>query len=403
MLTAKKLQHIKRPGMHAVGGGAIGLYLSVHRSGTKSWIFRYQFLVNGVLKRREKGMGSYTDVTLAEARAMAHALRKKVREGIDPLAEKALMKQRQASEKHTSSNTLSIHTFESCALAFIDNKSAEWSNVKQKNQWLSSLKNYAFPFIGDLPVNEISVHHMKTLLDGIWLSKHVTATRVRSRCENIIDYATVAGYREGANPASLKALNAFLPKSSKVFKPSHYASLPYNEIPQLLSDITWKSGIGFRALELLIYTGKRSGEIRGAKWSEFDLKAEIWTIPAERMKNGKPHREPLTPASLKVLRTLDHYPDHDWLFPGPQTKRPISDMTMSKALKSIRDNCTPHGFRSSFRQWAAEKTNYPREICEMALSHSVLGKVEAAYQRSDLIEKRSKLMHEWANFCNYNI
>lgn len=399
MLTAKELQHLKKPGMHAVGGGAIGLYISVHTSGTKSWIYRYQFIVGGVRKRREKGLGSSTDVSLSEARIMAQALRKQVREGIDPLAEKALIKQRIALGQQVAIDSKSVDTFKTCALAFIENKSAEWSNEKQKSQWISSLKSYAFPYIGDLPVNEITVHHMKTMLDKIWLTKHVTATRVRSRCENIIDYATVAGFREGTNPASLKSLNTFLPKSSKVFKSTHFASLPYADIPKLMTDIMWKGGVGYRALELLIYTGKRSGEIREAAWSEFDLKAKVWTIPAERMKNGKPHREPLTSACLKVLHALDHHPDHDWLFPGPQTKRPISDMTMSKALKSIRENCTPHGFRSSFRQWAAEQTNYPREICEMALSHSVLGRVEAAYQRSDLFEKRKELMLGWSAFC----
>ena len=204
MLTAKELQHLKTPGMHAVGGGAIGLYISVHTSGTKSWIYRYQFIVGGVRKRREKGLGSSTDVSLSEARIMAQALRKQVREGIDPLAEKALIKQRIALGQQVVIDSTSVDTFKTCALAFINNKSAEWSNEKQKSQWISSLKSYAFPYIGDLPVNEITVHHMKTMLDKIWLSKHVTATRVRSRCENIIDYATVAGFREGHQSSIFK-------------------------------------------------------------------------------------------------------------------------------------------------------------------------------------------------------
>lgn len=396
MRTAKELTYLKKPGMHAVGGGAIGLYLFINKAEGKSWIYRYQFIVDGILRRREKGLGSFHDVSLAEAREMALELRKKVRAGIDPIAE---TKKSYGPLLPQHMETRTAHTFKMCALKYIDNKAPEWSHPKQKAQWLSSLKAYAFPTIGHLDVSDINVHHLKALLDDIWLTKHTTATRVRSRIENIIDYAIVAGYRDGANPATSKSLNAFLPKSSKVFKQTHFASLPYAEIPSFMAELSRKEGVGFRALELLILTGKRSGEIRAASWAEFDLAEKLWLIPAERMKNGKEHKEPLSPACLESLDQLMRFTHHDWLFPGPITQRPISDMTMSKALKSLRDNCTAHGFRSSFRQWAAEQTDYPREVCEMALSHNVLGKVEAAYQRSDLFDKRKALMEAWASYC----
>lgn len=399
MRTAKELTYLKKPGMHSVGGGAIGLYIYINKAQGKSWIYRYQFMADGVLKRREMGIGSYADITLAEAREKALDLRKLVRQGIDPIAEKL-----QATSITTLNSTLKASqkskTFKTCALTFIDNKSAEWSSPKQKAQWLSSLKTYAFPYIGDMQVSDITVHHMKELLDQIWLTKHTTATRVRSRIENIIDYAIVAGYRDTANPATIKSLNAFLPKSSKVFQTTHFASLPYSEVPLLLQDIKKKEGIGFRALELLILTSKRSGEIRNASWSEIDLENGVWTIPSSRMKNGKEHHEPLSPHAIAKLRKLTRYKNHDWLFPGPVTQKPISDMTISKALKSLRESCTPHGFRSSFRQWAAEQTEFPREVCEMALSHNVMSKVEAAYQRSDLFVRRKELMDAWSSYCS---
>lgn len=397
--TAKELLHLKQPGMHAVGGGATGLYLCINNANGKSWVFRYQISVGQFKKRREMGLGSYQDISLAEARENARELRKILLAGKDPLTEKSKTQLIKKQQVLVESNAASIHTFEKCAYTYINNKAAEWSHPKQKKQWISSLETYAFPVIGKLDVKDITVHHLKTLLDEIWLTKHTTATRVRSRIENILAFASISGYRDDSNPASLKSLNAFLPKSSKVHKPTHFAALPYSDIPQLMRELKEKEGVGFRALEIVILTAKRSGEVRQAAKSEFDLTDRIWTIPADRMKNNKVHREPLTTNCIKYLQQLNHHKNNDWLFPGPVKKIPISDMTMSKALKSLRDDCTVHGFRSSFRQWAAEQTNYPREICELALSHSVLGKVEAAYQRSDLFEKRQQLMNEWSAFC----
>lgn len=399
MKTSKELHYLKTPGMHSVGGGATGLYLCINQSKGKSWIYRYQIATSSSKKRREMGLGSFNDVTLSEAREIARDLRKMVLNGRDPLLDRFSNNPSLTQKTLNSAPPMINHSFKDCAYTYIDNKAAEWSHPKQKKQWISSLEHYAFPFIGKLDVNTITVHHLKTLLDEIWLTKHTTATRVRSRIENILDFAIISGYRKDTNPASLKSLNAFLPKSSKVFKTTHFASLPYTEIPKLLADLKDKDGIGFRALELAILTAKRSGEIRDASWKEFNHDDCVWVIPAERMKNNKAHREPLSQQSINYLNNLTKYNNHDWLFPGPITKKPISDMTMTKALKSLRDQCTVHGFRSSFRQWAAEQTNYPREICEMALSHSVLGKVEAAYQRSDLIEKRQQLMSEWATYC----
>ncbi|MDA9982512.1 tyrosine-type recombinase/integrase [Gammaproteobacteria bacterium] len=375
ILTAAAVRSITKPGLHADGGG---LYLKVDRSGAKRWMQR--IVIKG--KRCDLGLGSTSLVTLATARQAALENRKTARDNGDPLADK-----RQAT---------SILTFEAAAHKVHALHLPTWSNVKQGRQWISSLAQYAFPYIGTKKMDAITSADVLTVLSPIWIEKAETAARVRQRISTVMKWAIGKGWRSD-NPAA--DIQAALPKRKK--RVTHHKSLPYQDVAHAIAEIkTSDASISVKlALEMLVLTALRSGEVRNAKWDEVDFDAAVWEIPAERMKQRKPHRVPLSQRGIKILREAEQLRDQsDYIFPGTVPGKPLSDNTLSKLLRELGIECVPHGFRSSFRMWAGEQTNIPREVCEFALAHVVGDAAERAYQRSDLFEKRRKLMAAWARY-----
>ncbi len=387
----------KVPGLHAVGG-APGLYLNVNPSLSVdsnplscSWIYRYSF----ANRRRDMGIGSLHDLTLENARIRASELRGQIRQGIDPIEDR-----RQKALVNKKSRIKSI-TFQLCVNSYLEAHEDAWKNAKHRAQWRSTLETYACPLVGNLNIAEVDTGLVLRILEPIWKTKTETASRLRGRIESILDWATVRGFRTGDNPARWKGhLDKLLPKPSKVANPKHFAALPYKEIPQFMLQLRKQQGIGAAALEFAILTASRSGEVRGALWSEFDLTERVWTIPGERMKAGNEHRIPLTGTAISIINRMKQNQLSDFVFPGTKEARPLSDMSLTAVLKRMeRQDLTAHGFRSTFRDWASETTAYPREVCEMALAHTISNKTEAAYRRGDLFEKRVKLMDEWAFYC----
>lgn len=392
--SVRELDAIKDAGRYPAGGDSQGLYLQITEGGSRSWLFRYSITVDGKSKRREMGLGDCRTINLAGARRLAAEARSQVNEGKDPIYQR----DHQLAAAATATTSLEIQKFRVVAERMIQNREAEWKNAKHRQQWRNTLATYAYPILGDLQTSDINVHHVKAVLDPIWLAKHETATRVRSRIENVLDYAISCGYRTLANSASSKSLKSHLPKSSKVQQRKHFPSMPYADLPEYFRElIETRKSVSARALAFTILTAKRSGEVRGLLKEELKLDLGRWDIPEERMKSGKPHREPLAPQTIALLRSLPSFEGTALIFPGNDGI--MSDMTLTSCLRKMRLGVTVHGFRSTFRQWAAEQTSYPRELCELALAHTVGSKVEAAYQRSDLLEKRAELMREWANYC----
>lgn len=378
-------------GWHADGGN---LYLFV-RGDSRGWVFRF---VAPDGKRRNMGLGSQHAISLAEARKQAALLREQVKHPTapnDPLAARRELRlaQKLAKRKHM--------TFKSCALAYIEAHQAEWKNQKHVKQWSSSLATYAYPVFGDLPVGVVDDALVLKVLSPIWGTKTETATRLRGRIESILDWATFNKFREGENPARWRGhLDNSLAKPNKIAKVTHHAALPYPEIGPFMVELRKREGLGARALEFAILTAARSGEVRGAKWEEIDLAGRLWVIPAERMKMHKEHRVPLTDAAVKLLQALPRVDDGMQVFPSSKEGRPLSDMSLTAVLRRMsRGDLTAHGFRSTFRDWAAETTSYPAEMAEMALAHSIGDKVEAAYRRGDMLKKRFRMMNEWAKYC----
>ena len=376
------------PGLHAVGGVA-GLALQVSESGARSWVLRA--MIAG--RRRDMGLGGFPDVTLAGAREAARAARAKIKAGKDPIEEA-----RQAKSELLASLAKNL-TFEQCATAYIAAHEPSWKSAKHRAQWQATLGTYAYPVFGSLLVRDVELPHVLEVLESIWRTKTETASRLRGRIELVLDWATARGYREGLNPARWKGhLSVLLPSPNKIAKEEHYQALPAGQMGTFMQVLREQAGMGAKALEFAVLTAARSGEIRGASWSEFDLEAGEWTIPAERMKAGREHRVPLSPRALEILRAQPRIAGSEWVFPAPRGGL-LSDMTLSAVLRRMKVAAVPHGFRSTFRDWCAEHTNYPREVAEMALAHAIENKVEAAYRRGDLFEKRRRLMNEWADFC----
>lgn len=375
------------PGLHFVGGVA-GLALQVLPTGGRTWILRAT--VGG--RRRDMGLGGYPDVTLAGAREAARKARELIREGTDPIdrakaAKKALLA---ASAKGV--------TFREAAEAFIASREVVWRNAKHKAQWTSTLTTYAYPVLGSLCVADIDEPHISKVLDPIWSTKNETARRLRGRMEKVLDWATTRKYRQGPNPARWKGhLETLLPAPSEVSKPVHHPAMAIQEMAAFMADLRAAEGMGARALTFAILTAARSGEARGATWSEVDQERGMWTIPASRMKAGREHRVPLSRAALALLEALPRVAGSELVFPAPRGGQ-LSDMTLSGVMRRMKLQAVPHGFRSTFRDWAAEYTSHPRELVEVALAHS-RGKVEGAYWRSDVMERRRKLMEHWAVFC----
>lgn len=376
-LTALKIRSLAEPGRYADGDG---LFLDVTGKGTGRWILRIQS--NG--RRREIGLGSLKTVSLSDARDAAFLMRKKIAQGIDPVAERK--QERQV-----------IPTFRRAAEMVHEEHEKAWKNGKHQNQWIATLKTYAFPKMGDRLVSEIEGPLIRDVLAPIWLAKPETARRVRQRIGTVLDWSYARGFR--ATEAPMRSLSKGLPRQPK--KDNHFAALPYASVPDFMEKLGARESVGRVALEALILTAARSGEIRGATWSELDLEAALWTIPAERMKMGRVHVVPLAPQALAAFERAKKFKAgaSDLVFPGQNVKKPLSDMTLLKILRDMDLAVTVHGFRSAFRDWVAEQTDYSGEIAEAALAHTVSNKVEAAYRRTDFLDKRRLLMRDWAAFC----
>ncbi len=388
-LSALEVGRLKAPGRYPVGGVA-GLCLKVTPTGARSWVLRV--MVAG--KRRDAGLGGYPDVPLAQAREKAREARDKIERGVDPIAERA------AAHSALMASRGAETTFEEAARRFIEAKSPEWGNAKHAAQWGATLETYAFPVIGKLQVRDVTLAHIVKILEPIWTKKTETATRVRGRIESVLDWATVRGYRHGDNPARWRGhLDKVLPKPTKVSKVEHHSALPVAAVGAFVVELRKREGMAARALEFAILTAARSGEVRGATWPEIDLANRVWTIPGERMKAGREHRVPLSDAAADLLEKLPRFPGTDVVFVAPRGGV-LSDMSLTAVMRRMEVDAVPHGFRSTFRDWAAEHTNYPREVAEMALAHTITDKVEAAYRRGDLFEKRRRMMDDWAKFCS---
>ena len=382
-LNVKKVRNAS-PGMHNDGDG---LWLSVKVSGGKNWLFRYTF--RG--RRREQGLGSAHTVSLTEARESARKMRNIILKGLDPI------------EVRRKERAALVPTFKECATRFIETHRSEWANPKHAQQWERTLETYAFPVIGRIPVDQIETPDIIKVLTPIWTEKTETANRVRGRIERILASAAAQNLRPRENPATWRNhLDQVFPKPSRIRKVRHHRALPWAEVPAFLKRLRKQKGIGSRALEFLILTAARSGEVRGATWAEIDLDRTIWTVPAERMKNGREHRVPLSKQALSVLEKIPHLGAEDFLFPAIRGGK-LSDMAMTTILRKMNVDAVPHGFRSSFRDWAAESSTYPHDVCEMALAHTIANKVEAAYRRGDLFKKRKRLMQDWADYCDHAV
>jgi integrase len=351
-------------------------------------------MLNGTA--REMGLGSYPDISLAEARVAASEARKLKARGMDPIAAREALR---AQERVDAARSV---TFRYCANAYIAARKDGWKNAKHAAQWTATLETYVMPVIGDLPVQSVNVGMVHRILEPIWSDKTETASRVRGRIEAILDWATVREFRRGDNPARWKGhLENLFPRRSKVQKVEHHPALAFGEIGAFMAALKAQDGTGALALQFTILTGARTGEVANAKWNEIDFEQGVWTVPHDRMKAGREHRVPLSKLALAILRTRkDAAGKSKFVFSGAQDNKPISNMAMLQTLRRMgRDDLTVHGFRSTFRDWAAEQTAFPREVAEAALAHVVGDKVEAAYRRGDLFEKRRKLMAAWATFC----
>jgi integrase len=393
-LSAAAVRNASKPGLY---GDGHGLYLQVSVFGTKAWIFR--FMLDGVA--RKMGLGPLHTVSLKEARAEALEARKLVRRGIDPIeAEKAKRRQ----EKLEAAKAI---TFKECADRYIEANRAGWKNDKHAEQWVSTFNEtrrgrLKFPAatdaINDLPVSAIDTGLVLKVLEPIWTKTPESASRIRGRIEAVLDWAKVRQYREGENPARWRDhLKQALPARSRL-KRGHHDAVAYADMPAFMAALRAKDGVSARALEFTILTAARTGETIGAKWSEIDPDTNIWTIPAARMKAGREHRVPLCDRAIEILAELPR--EGDFVFVGSRSGKPLSNMAMLELVRGMRGKgATVHGFRSSFRDWGAEQTAYPNEMLELALAHAVGDKVESAYRRGDMMEKRRRLMSDWADFC----
>ena len=377
-----------KPGMLADGGG---LYLRIGPTGGKSWVFRYR----RAGRLHDVGLGPLHTVGLADARQKALEHRQARLNGIDPL------ESRRAGRAAAVLDAARAISFSACAQQYIDSHKAGWRNAKHAAQWPASFDAYVYPVFGSLPVQAIDVGLVLSAIEPIWTAKPETASRVRGRIESVLDWATARGYRTGENPARWRGhLENLLPKKSKVRRVEHHAALPYAKIAEFMVGLRQQEEIAARGLEFAILTAARSGEVIGVRWNEISVAERLWTVPAERMKSGREHRVPLSDAALTVIERMVAFRQGDFVFPGAKAKLPISHSAMLTLLRRISgEDLTVHGFRSAFRDWCAEATNFPSEVAEMALAHAVGDKVEAAYRRGDLFEKRRQLAEAWAKYC----
>lgn len=386
-LTPLQIKRLTEKGFYAVGGVA-GLHLQVTSEGGRSWILRT--LVGS--KRRDIGLGGVAEVTLKEARERASEIKHRIKvEGIDPILE------RKSQRASLIASQVKSVTFEDCARRVIAKKQAEAGNIKHAKQWESTLERYAYPVLGKLSVGDIELAHIIEVLEPHWTTKTETMTRVRQRIESVLAYAITHGYRDAANVAVWKGnLDTILPAPAKIAKVEHHSALAIDDMNAFTVELRKRSGNAARCLEFTILTAARSGEARGVTWDEIDLVNRVWIIPAGRMKAGQEHRVPLSDQAIKLLKGQPQ--DSKLLFPAQRGGK-LSDAAMSALLKRMGVRVTVHGFRSTFRDWAAERTSTPNQIAEMALAHAVKG-VEGAYRRGDLLAKRARLMGQWADFID---
>ena len=374
-LSARAVSTLSKRGRHSDGGG---LYLSLTDSGARSWVFMWK--VAG--RRREIGLGSLRDVPLAKARDRAAEARRLLAQGSDPVAARA------------KTRTM---TFGEAADALVESMSPSWRNEKHRAQWRMTLTAYCGP-IRTMSLADITTEDVLRVLRPIWLTKSETASRLRGRIERVLDFAKARGMRSGENPARWRGhLDAVLPRRQKLTR-GHHKAMPFDDVPQFIDRLRGMEGVAPRALEFLILTAGRTGEVLGAKWDEIDLANRIWTVPATRMKAGREHRVPLTDRALAILADLQEIRTGEHVFPGLKRGRPLSNMAMQAVLRRMDVEATVHGFRSAFRDWAGERTHFPREIAEAALAHLVGDAVERAYRRGDALDKRRQLMSLWQGF-----
>jgi integrase len=382
-LTDRKVQTAK-PGRYSDGEG---LYLVVDATGGRRWAFLFRRA--GKLKEMGlgglKARGGKPAVSLAKARDRAGLARLMVAEGRNPIAEGLPVE-------------TAIPTFGAAADRFVESLSPQWRNAKHRAQWAMTLTHYAAP-LRPLPVDRIDTAAVLDVLKPVWLAKPETASRLRGRIERVLDAAKAKGERQGENPARWRGhLDHLLPARQRLTR-GHHAAMPYQDVSGFLTALRGREAVAALGLEFLVLTAARSGEVREARWSEIDLEAKVWTVPAGRMKAGREHRVPLSARALKILETVKPLGGGGYVFPGQKTNRPLSGMAFEMLLRRMKAKCTTHGFRSSFRDWAGEASTFPREIAEQALAHVVGDATERAYRRGDALEKRRKLMDAWAGFC----
>jgi len=387
-LSAYQVRRIKRPGLHAVGG-VDGLCLNVKPSGARSWIQRV--VVGG--RRREVGLGSYPTVTLEQARERGRDVRAQVWEGVDPVAA------RRAAQDALRTSEAKRLTFDQAAKQAHQARIDEFRNEKHKKDWIRSLDAYASPVLGRIPVSDIEIAHVVAALEPIWREKTETATRVRQRIEAVLAWATTSGYRTGDNPATWKGnLEYVLPKPSKIRKVRHHRAIPWAEVGSFMAELRKRKGTAARALEFLILTAARSGEVRLATWDEIDFAGKVWIVPGERMKAGKPHKVPLSVPAIELLKALPRHQGSDYVFTAPRGGA-LSDMAISAVCRRMEVDAVPHGFRSTFKDWCRSATSYSDEVSELALAHVNSDATRAAYARDELLPKRARLMRDWAKYC----
>jgi integrase len=389
--SARSVETVTEIGYHRCDRG---LYLQVAGSGTKSWLFRYKSPVTG--KQREMGLGSLNLVSLASARDIAVECRRQVLSGLDPLEERGRVKRVRLLEQARSI------TFQGAAEQCIASKKPEWKNAKHAQQWANSLTTYAYPVFGTLSVSDLDTDLVLKAIEPIWISKAETASRVRQRIETVWDWARARKYVEGENPARLRGhLDKILAKTAKVKRVKHHAAVPYKQIATFITQLRDRKGSSALAMEFMILTAARTGEVRGARWQEIDLTTKVWTIPADRMKAGKEHRVPLCDRAMQILNSMTSNRNPvEFVFPGWKAGTGLSDGAMLALLRKMDVGpYTPHGFRSTFRDWAAEEAHqFSNETIELALAHTIKNKAEAAYRRGDQLERRRELMAAWSKY-----
>lgn len=374
-LSARAVSTLTAPGRHSDGGG---LYLSVSPNGARSWVFMWK--VAG--KRREMGLGSLRDVSLAKARDRATEARQSLVDGLDPLATR---------------NRPKVMTFGEAADALIESMSSSWRNDKHRAQWRMTLTLYCEP-VRSKSVAEVTTEDVLKVLKPLWTEKPETASRLRGRMERVLDFARARGQRAGENPARWRGhLDAVLPKRARLTR-GHHKAMPFDDVPAFIAALREREGVAPRALEFAILTAARSGEVLGARWEELSLEKGLWTVPARRMKAGREHRVPLSRRAVEILRDMERVRLSEYVFPGMKRGRPLSVMALEMVLRRMKQDVTVHGFRSAFRDWAGERTHFPREVAEAALAHLVGDAVERAYRRGDALGKRRELMDLWDAF-----